>query len=237
VAVAKQTTGTPSNTSVGAGSLTFSFTVSAGSDKALAVMVAMENTTKDVSGVTYDSDALTQVNSDVPSGGDWGEAQMWRIIDASATGGDLATTANIVVTVTGDPYRVIGMGISMTGVHQTTPTGTPNSNASTGATSSSVTVASVDADGLLIDVVGLDSDVDCTAGANQTNEITGGESAPGGCTLAVSTQDGGDGGVMSWSFDGTESFGHLAVEFKPSASGGATSAVVTRMLCTMGMGR
>lgn len=208
MAVAFQATSGMQSTTT-ATSLTYSMTVSAGSDLALVVGVALEETSIDVTGVTFNGDAMTQTGSDTPSGGLFSEAQLFRLVNP-----DVAT-ANIVVSVS-SADSIISGAFSMTGVDQTTPVGTAATDTSTSDTTASTTVASVGTDDLVVDILAADSDFVATVGADQgDNDMQA--SLSGQVTGAMSTQAGSAGGVMSWTWTGARPMAQIAVAFKPSA--------------------
>jgi len=114
-------------------------------------------------------------------------------------------------------HHAIGV-ISLTGVDQTTPVGTPaTANGVTGTIS--VTVGSVGATDYLIDNAFSEDPTPPTVGADQTlrnSEIMSSDTA-----LLQSTQSGASGGVMSWS-GAALTWYTGAVAFKEAAGGGPT---------------
>ena len=201
-------------------SLTYSMTVSAGSDLALVVGVSIELTARDVTGVTFNGDAMTQVGSDTPSGDSFAEAQLFQLVNPDVVTGNVVVTLN----TTG---RVISGAYSMTGVDQTTPTGTAATDVSVSDTTASTTVGSVGTDDLVVDILSADAEVTVTAGADQGDNDMQNSIAPGSVTGAMSTQAGSAGGVMSWTWTGARPMAQIAVAIKPSAGAAAS---VTGML-------
>lgn len=127
----------------------------------------------------------------------------------------------VIASFAGTADRSALAVISMTGVDQTTPVGTPATSTTTTNTPS-VTVGSVGSEDLLCDIVhGAGFSPISTAGANQTERTQ--EAFLSSVHAATSTQSGADGGVMSWTVD--SDFGSLlgAVAFKPVAAGGAAN--------------
>lgn len=103
--------------------------------------------------------------------------------------------------------------VSLTGVHQTVPCGTPNTASGT-ASPATVTVAGVVADGMLCDaLMMLTSLGPPSVGANQTLRFGQDDNS---YFFRGSTQDGADGGVMSWPDAGPDWWSIGAVEFKPA---------------------
>lgn len=166
--------------------------------------------------------------------------QMWRLTrgapltnighrlagDANVPTG--AQTATVSFTAVDDYLTYIGV-ISMTGVHATTPVGTPATGGS--ATGNpSVTVASTTADGLVVDAMTTDYNSTITVGTNQTQRFA--PTPAFEVDLRGSSQAGSAGGVMTWTFSGG-SFEYAigwdlgAVEFKAAAGGAAISVSET----------
>lgn len=109
--------------------------------------------------------------------------------------------------------------VSFTGVDSGTPTGTAVT-ASGSSNAPSVTVSSPAADSMVVDFAYVNS-FNPSVGANQTERTKTGPI--GGWTYAAaSTQAGSDGGVMSWSLAGTETWTVGAIEMK--AAGDAEAA-------------
>ena len=143
-----------------------------------------------------------------------------------------ATASQTVTsTVPGTPdEHALGV-ISMTGVDQTTPVGTPVS--ATGTTSpATVTVGSVSADDMVVDSMYTLFGGAPSIGADQTQryaeDLIG--SAGDEIYLKGSTQPGSAGGVMSWSNDGTADWGIGAVAFKPAAGGAVQQFLMPQIL-------
>ena len=124
--------------------------------------------------------------------------------------------------------------ITMTGVHQTTPVGTP-ATAIGGATSpATVTVGDAGSDDMVVDAF-CGQSTDITIGADQTERD---RETSDSVRLAVSTQSGASGGVMSWSLTGPDFWTTGAVAFKAVAAGiGAAEfmAATTQFAGTGGM--
>lgn len=168
--------------------------------------------------VTFDGN----LTSSSLSYGGAGMAEQWDLQDTGnfigTSGYTLAGQSTGAQTVTGTlgssaPYEQ-GLGIiSMTGVDQSTPIGTPNTASGFSGTAS-VTVASVGSDDLVVDGV-IWNGVIPTVGANQTQRFD--TSAGDFLQHYGSTQSGADGGVMSWTaFSSAWLIG--AVAFKPVAA-------------------
>jgi len=110
--------------------------------------------------------------------------------------------------------------ISYTGVDQTTPIGTANTATGT-STAPSVTVASVGADDVVVDQLTIVHSGTLSVGANQTERVNA-ISPSGFLKYVASTQDGADGGVMSWSNSTSQAWSIASVAFKPVAVAAVT---------------
>jgi hypothetical protein len=105
---------------------------------------------------------------------------------------------------------------------QTTTFGTAVSAVSPGGGSDPITVTAGTAAGeIIVDFVTGGSN--STAGADQTQRY---HNVDLGALFACSTQNGADGGVMSWTRDGgsTQSWAQTAVSIKPTGGGGGSTA-------------
>lgn len=152
-----------------------------------------------------------------------GGTQLWDIVSGIISGsgyrivnpttGAQTVTATLAASTT---EQVLGV-VSMTGVDQSTPVGTP-ATATGNSTTPSATVSSPATDSLICDAIATDGFGTLTVGANQT-ERWNRELAFIGSENGGSTQSGVNGGVMSW----TATAGNWligAVEFKAVAVGG-----------------
>ena len=102
----------------------------------------------------------------------------------------------------------------MTGVDQTTPIGTAvTGNGSSTTPSATVTTA---ANELVVDGVIIEHTAAFSVGANQTQRFQN-IASTGFIKHAASTQDGADGGVMSWTNGGSTNWAVIATPFKPVA--------------------
>jgi len=205
----------------GDGVLSTSFT-SAGSDRAVfcGISIGAEPPTPTSSSCTYGGTGMTEMwDEPVGSGGsDYRRHAGYRLA-GQATGSQTVTS-----TLSGAlDEHILGI-ISMTGVDQTTPVGTPVTQVALTGTTSTVTVSSVGADDLVVDNLNHGA-VTPTIGADQTQRYT---NTSGDVQAKGSTQPGSAGGVMSWTHSSTE---HLlgAVVFK-AAAGAADNQIPTRRL-------
>jgi len=196
-------------------SLTWSHTCT-GSDLVLVVGISFyQNTNSFVSGVTYNSVAMTLIpNSSTNNGAYF--SLMYGLI-APSTGAN-----DIVVTMGGNAPFELGCGaISWTDAHQTTPFGTANT-ATGNSTSPSVTVSSGASEVVMANLIILHSGT-LSVGAAQTsrwNEI----GASGFTKYAGSTEPGDASTIMSWSNTTTQTWAITAVPIKPTAAVSAGSS-------------
>lgn len=174
---------------------------------------------------TTNNDASTGKTTTSISYGGSGGTEMWDLssnivagsgyyIVAPATGSQTVTA-----TLSGTTLDHILGVISMTGVDQSTPIGTP-ATATGNSTTPSATVSSPASDSLICDCMACDNFGSNAAGANQTERwnVQGGYV---GSENGGSTQSGADGGAMTWTVTG----GNWligAVEFKASGGSPAT---------------
>jgi hypothetical protein len=157
---------------------------------------------------TYDGTAMTEM-WDVTSGVFMNAG--YRLAGQST--GAVTVTSTIAADI---PIRQGLSVVSLTGVDQTTPVGTPQS--ATGSTSpASLTLASVGSDDMLVDFLFLQDAGTITIGANQTERTT--EDLADSWFAKTSTQSGADGAVMSWTFSASGvSWAYGAVAFKAAVS-------------------
>jgi hypothetical protein len=196
-----------SGTTVTNANATWSHTV-AGMNRLLLVGIAieMDSPNHTVSGITYDGVALTPVAalhfSDTSARG-----EIWRLIAPNVG------THNIIVTFTG-----IGSGlaaalgaVSFTGVHQTTPFGTPASNTANMA-NASVTVNANVGD-LVFGHVAVNTGPTVTDGQmTQWSQVNASQTRSVGSTKTGTTPT----TTLTWTFPAHE-YAVSAVAIKPSA--------------------
>lgn len=183
---------TSANTS---GPLAWSHTVPAGSNLVLVVGVCLDDNTSGDTVVFNTSESLTLLRRDVNAGA--GTTEIWFLVNPTVT------TANISVELIGPKAQQIGGAVDFAGAD------TPDNETGSvpdGVTSVSDTVSGSDADNFIFDCIREPGGAP-TAGADQTadwNVAAGGERGGG------STQDGVNGGVMSWSAGASTDWAHTA---------------------------
>ncbi len=194
----------------GASSLTFSLTTNAGPNRVLVVAVAQEFTGVSVSGITYNSQALTQITTGVNN--NEVRADLWYLIAPPVT------TANVVVTCSG-ASNIIGMAAVFDGVDQANPI---NTNATNNGASGNASVA-------ITPTVAYAMIVDCLASGEAAGSIT---IAAGQTSIYTTESSPLDGGMsrkelavpaassMGWTISGGNRWAEVAVALKPSPSGG-----------------
>lgn len=190
---------------------------SSGSDRAVFIGSGVFAGSAGMASVTYGGSGCTE---------------LWDVLfdsdSVSSSGhylaGNPSGSQTVVATAdTGSPAEHSVGIVSMTGVDQSTPVGTPVT-ATGSADPSTVTVAAPASDSLVVDTV-VRNGVSATVGANQTERFSTGI---GNFLFHYgSTQLGSDGGVMSWS-GGACLWGIGAVEFKASAAPGINKGAAVR---------
>ncbi len=192
-------------------SVSFSCTVSAGSDRLLLGSVSAKRAgSSEITGVTYNSVSLTNVDG-IDNGSV--SSHLWQLV-ASATGAN-----TFVATSTATDFELNAACESYTGVDQTTPLGT-SVTASGTDTAPSVTVTSASGE-LVKDAIGLDHSGTLTVGSGQTSRYN--EIGLGGWNkYAGSTEAGGSSVVMDWSDSASVNWASVGVSIKPAGAGGGT---------------
>ncbi len=155
--------------------------------------------------------------------------ELWDIDGAPFTkgagyrlAGQATGAQTVTATLAGSTDEVILAVVSMTGVDQTTPVGTPVSSGTlTG--SPSVTVGSIGSDDLIVDFIYTAQSTNTSIVAEVVNQIERtAEYLSPYIRAGTSTQPGTAGGVMSWTVVGSLDYGMNlgAVAFKPAAASG-----------------
>jgi hypothetical protein len=200
----------------GDGVLSLSHTAS-GSNRAAFIGVGnVDGTAGSLGAVTYGGSGATELWDNV-FGTYYGNAGYSFI--APAASAQTVTSTLVDTTPSGHALGVI----TMTGVDQTTPTGTAATALGDGLNGVSVTVGSVGTDDLVVDNM-HGRPTTPVIGANQTLRNTRDATWP--TAFRQSTQPGSSGGVMSWTFTGGADYDPAyigAVAFKPTAAGGGSA--------------
>lgn len=154
----------------GSTNLTYSHTC-AGSNRILVVGVVANDATDTVTGVTFNTIALTKIGSAQAGSGSF--LSLWYLI-APATGAH-----NIVISRSANTAFIYGASISLTGVQQSLQPDANGLTASSGSTTTRTATATALTAGSYAIAVGFDDNGGLTAGTN--------------CTLRGTIQDGGFG--------------------------------------------
>lgn len=181
----------------------------AGSDRAAFIGVSIAHSGNSTGTVTYGGSAATSLFEDDST--QIGVSGFYFIAPPASA---QTVTSDLVATA---PFSHVIHVITMTGVDQTTPCGTPVVVTAGFDASPSVTVGSVGADDLVVDVMSCTlANSGVTIGASQTQRtIVDNTGNPD--SQRTSTQPGASGGVMSWTLSGSTWRALGAVAFKPSA--------------------
>jgi MSHA biogenesis protein MshQ len=204
-------------------SLTFSHTVASGSNRLLVVGVSFDNDNSEtVTGITFGGAALTKSGSIANS--DDARAEIWYLIAPTVT------TANVVVSLSGtlsSERGIVAGALNLTGVHQTTPVGTFQSDEADGNPASLDVTSS--AGDLVFAVYAAEQNSNsgaCTQGSGQSEhwDARGGASSTTalGCGM---TKTGG--GTVSFSIDNSnvDHWAMGAVPIKPASTSPPTGSI------------
>lgn len=215
-AVGPSSAGTSGQTST----ITWSHTCT-GSNRVLYVGLSVgkpSDSTVAITGITYNSVALTSLGSRHANDQTDGRAELWRLV-APATGAN-----TVAISFTGGPLTstdvIVGGSVSLTGVDQTTPDSGFTSAAGSG-TAPSVNVSSATGD-RVIDVVCNGSAISSSGQTNKWLDNVNLGSAGG--NAAMSTAAGGTTVTMSYTVT-SDWWAILAINVK--AVGGGGGATVT----------
>jgi len=190
------------NSEGGVTSLSWPHTTS-GTDRILIVGVSLNRGASSITGVTYNSVAMTNIGT---AGFGTAFMSLWQLV-APATG-----EHDIVVSLSGFA-EVIGGATSWTGVHQTTPLGTFASATGT-STSPSVNVTSATGE-MVVDTLNARGTATATVDPSQTERwnllTTGAEPVRG----TGSNESGAATVTMSWTLGASEGWAIGGVSLKP----------------------
>ena len=196
-----------------------SLNASAGTDQLLVAGTSSSSASaQNATGVTWDLGTPENFTAG-PSinGTSFFGADQWYLLPTAATD-------TVTATWSSAPDDMNLGVIEFEGVHQTTPIGTTGTDSGSDANGSITLTGQVSGD-LLVDCYGLDNSAsaDNTPGANQTERIDITSSGSYPMSLAMSTQDGVDGGVMTYGTTGAGvAFMYTAMVVKQSVAGGTT---------------
>lgn len=200
--------------------ITYAHTVGTGSDTVLIVGATQSESgsseAPNVTSVTYALAPLTGRNA--YDGSSNGRAGSQLSKEAPATGSN-----NVVITLSGLAGGLLQTtAISYFGVDQTTVIESSNTAVGNSATPA-VTVSGVSAGSVVVDHSCHGCGFD-TVGANQTQRYQSADDCGKSCNSGASSdQAGADGGVMSWSTVGSDSWLMMAISLKAAAAGGGSA--------------
>ena len=185
------------------------------------VGVGLYGNTVTVTGVTCDGVAMSLIRAEPHSTEN-------RTVELWGKAGCATGVKDYIVTLSGSNNGVV-VGVStFTGVHQTTPTGTPNSAESTGALPVTVTVTSAVGE-LVIDATMMyDTAETLTVDASQTERYHG--SSGTWTESGGSTEVGAANVTMSWTNTSNDAWVIAAVSLKP------VTEVTRKTMTTLGVG-
>ena len=164
----------------------------------LILVVGATKTSNDITGITYNSVALTAGPNQAPTAGNEG-AQLWFLVNPS-------TGANNIV-ITASTTRLTGVAVSYTGAKQTGQPDSSNTGSAASATSLSVSTTVVASNCWLV---------------MMTDTSAAGTSAGTGTTLREAASDGSD----LWDSNGTVGTGAQALAIN-ATSGNLVGAIMS----------
>lgn len=199
-------------------SLTWSHTTTTSSNRVLVVATSTESdtsghTAQTVSGITYNSVALTKVRSDyITDNG----TELWYLVNP-ATGAN-----NVVITMTGTVDGLFGAALTFSGVDQTNPIDNNAGTTTTGLSISQSITTNV-ADAMIVNIMQhYNSSAVLTPDADQTqrfNTPTTGDNNQAGGTRLVTTAGSY---TTTWTTDINDGMTLSIVSLKPYVASSTT---------------
>ena len=183
-------------------SISFAHTCT-GTDLVLTVGFTGRNSAlDDVTGMTYNSAALTKIGSNQNGGTPNFETEIWKLT-GPATGSNTVVVSGVT---SGESHAATA--VSFTGSDGTVDGYAGDS--STGATSASVAITSA-VGNMVVDVFGIAYNAEAeTVGADQTTRASAENVGPGELDAYASTETGGASVTMSWSWATSRAYCHGA---------------------------
>lgn len=196
------TGGTPVTETDADATVTFSHTVGSLTNGILFVWMVYQTTSTTISSVTYNGVAMTEAIEQTTNR----RTVLYYLLNPASGAHD------VVISGSANFGRVCAGAHSWSGAHSTQ---SPQTQTGSGTgTTPSITVGTASGE-LIVDVLGIafTSGDTLTVGSNQTErgKITGGAT-----TGASSSQDGADGGVMSWTDSNSRAYGFVTASFDPA---------------------
>lgn len=204
-----------SSTIDGSATLTFAHTVGIISNRILVVSVAIFSAASPyptITGITYSGSPLTFLRRQ--NSGDASlriGVEMWYLINPPSG------TANIIITAS-QSVKMVGAGVSYSGVHQTTPF-TASNGAGGNSTTPSVAVVSAVGE-MVVDVVGVRGAAGqlLIAGAGQTQRFSGNTGADTTHVFAAGSEEVGAASVtMSWTASVSQQWAIVGGSLQPAS--------------------
>lgn len=203
---------TSQNSTASGTSLTVSHTCT-GSDLCLYVGVATFQGSNPafsaITSATYNGVPLTELGTFNYGTGGVQRVTLLRLV-APATGAN-----DIVVSTAPNTCEIVVGACSFTGVHQSTPDGTPAGHGDSSVAASISDDVSSDVGELVVDIVGAFNPGTLSDGAGQTERLNFNNGA-GVDSIGMSTEPGAATVTMSWDFTTNRAGGHIGVSIKPS---------------------
>jgi hypothetical protein len=212
-----------------ASTLTCASVVGSGGNIVVALVTWRQNAAQTVTGVTYGGAAMTHCAN--PSGDTWplvidgGAVDCYYYLNPAGTA-SVVWTFSATITGSSQGGALVFSGVDVSG----TPIGTIQSSEVASATATATSDVTVDADDMIVDVVMQRDSAVLTIGANQTERSN--NNAAGSIQGRTSTQDGADGGAMSWTIGAATNFAHASIPLNGAAAG----AGAPKRLLLMGIG-
>lgn len=196
-----------SGTGSSSSSISWSHTISSGSQRILTVGIATDVKGKDPNAVTFGAQPMTKVAADKS---DDTSITLWSLV------APLVSTANIVATFA-QSLNSVGGAADFTGVNQSQPF---RATATANGSDQTVTVdVSSAANDIVIDVAAIDNAPTTTIGSGQTQHY---DTASGSNITGSGSREAGSGTVtMSWTLDATQSWVTIGASLQPGALGSA----------------
>lgn len=192
------------------GTLSWSHTVAAGSNRLMLAFFALRSDDETMTAVTYDGVAMTKLTH-VDYGSGSLRTEVWYLVAPNVG------AHNIIGTVSGSvTANQAGATIVLTNVDQSDPFGALQtaSQETGGGTSITTNITTEQANSLLVDFVMHRNDLDITPGGSQTSRV--GDNNASNTIYEVSTQPAPTAGnySCSWSDGADHSWRHTVIEVK-----------------------
>ena len=164
-----------------------------------------------VTGITYNSDAMTHVATAIQSAGVL-RTEIWRLVNPDSGANSVLVTLSAAID-----SSLGGSAMSFTGVDQTTPIGATATAGPDTGTSVSTNLTTAQNNSWVVDAVTHRNDIDITAGGSQSNvlEHNNGTSTIGGMSTRLAPTAGSY--AMSWADGADHQWRHVLLELRDAA--------------------